>query len=90
MQKTSVRMAISGLLGFAFFLIANFSMVFADLHVIAGLIQIAINVFVFVVWLHGYRTSVGFKKFVAAIGVAMPVIMTSITLVRVLLPFFFR
>lgn len=82
-------MALSGFLGFSFFLIANFTNVFIELSVLSGVIQIVLNGFVFVTWLKGFRGGSGFKKFVAAWGVVLPVIMASITVFRVIIPVLF-
>lgn len=88
MRSQTLWMAVSGLLGFSFFLIANLTNVFVELNVGAGFIQLVLNAFVFVTWLRGYRTSSGIKKFIAFWGVVMPVVMATITLVRVILPAF--
>lgn len=79
-------MTISGITGFAFFLIANFTNFFESSNIIAGCLQVAINIFVFVVWTKAFLQSSGFKKFVAFFGVVVPIVMMSITLVRVLIP----
>ena len=79
-------MTVSGIMGLGFFLIANFTNVFVGLAVIAGLCQLAVNTFVFVVWGKAFKQSSGFKKFVAFFGVIVPLIMASVTMWRVLLP----
>jgi hypothetical protein len=80
-------MAISGALGLFFFIVANFTHVLLSLNILAGWIQIAINVLVFVTWLKGLRTATTpWQRFVAAWGVAVPVVLTGITLFRVLIP----
>ena len=81
-------MAISAATGLAFFLIANFTDFFVGLNVVSGLIQIAINIFVFVTWLRGYRASLGRARFLAFFGVIAPPILAGITLYRVIIPFF--
>ena len=81
-------MAISGVTGLAFFLVANFTDLFVGLNVVSGLIQIVLNTFVFVTWLRGYRASRGRERFVAFFGVAAPPVLAAITLYRVILPFF--
>ena len=81
-------MAISAVTGLAFFLIANLTNLFLGLNVVSGLIQIAINIFVFVTWLHGYRGSHGRARFLAFFGVIAPPILAGITLYRVIIPFF--
>ncbi|OHB15660.1 MAG: hypothetical protein A2431_00690 [Candidatus Zambryskibacteria bacterium RIFOXYC1_FULL_39_10] len=83
-------MTISGIMGFSFFLIANFTNFFTGSDVLAGCLQLAVNVFVFVTWSKGFRLSSGFKKFFAFWGVVTPVIMGSVTLFRVLLPAIFN
>lgn len=80
-------MAISGITGFSFFLIANFTNTFVGSAVIAGFCQLIVNTFVFVIWSKAYKQSSGFiRSSVTLCGVIVPVIMASITLVRVLLP----
>ena len=88
MKKNSLWMGISGAMGFCFFLIANFSTILVELNVVAGTIQIAINIFVFLVWQYGFRHSTGFRKFVAFWGVIIPIIMTTVTILRVIIPTF--
>jgi len=85
-RATGIWMTISGMTGFAFFLVANFTNLFIHANFTAGCIQILINTFVFVAWLRGFRESTGFRKFVAFFGIIVPIIMASITIVRVLLP----
>lgn len=79
-------MAISGFLGFSFFLVANFSNLFLGLNLVSGIMQIILNTFVFTTWLKGFRESIGFRKFIAFWGVVIPFFMAGITLVRVILP----
>lgn len=81
-------MAISGGTALAFFLVANFTDLFVGLNVVSGLIQIALNIFVLVTWLRGYRASRGRERFVAFFGVVAPPILAAITLYRVIIPFF--
>ena len=81
-------MAISAVTGLVFFFIANFSGFFAGLNIVSGLIQIAINIFVFVTWLRGYRASHGRERIIAFFGVVAPPILAGITLYRVIIPFF--
>jgi hypothetical protein len=81
-------MAISAATGLAFFLIANFTDFLVGLNIVSGLIQIALNVFVFVTWLHGYRVAKGRERVVAFFGVIAPPILAGITLYRVIVPFF--
>ena len=81
-------MAISAATGLVFFLVANFTDFLMGLNVVSGLIQIALNVFVFVTWLHGYRVTQGRERLVAFFGVMAPPILAAITLYRVIIPFF--
>jgi len=85
-DKNSRWMLVSGLTGFTFFLIANFTNFFAGLNMLAGWLQLCVNAFVFLVWKKAFLQSCGFKKFVAFFGVVVPVVMASITIWRVLLP----
>jgi hypothetical protein len=79
-------MAISGLVGLSFFLIANFTNTFTGASLLAGCIQICVNAFVFVVWTKVFTQSHGFKKFVPFFGVVVPLGMASITLWRIVIP----
>jgi len=81
-------MALSAVTGLVFFLIANFTDLFAGLNVVSGLIQISINIFVFATWFRGFRTSHGRARSVAFFGVIAPPILIGITLYRVIIPFF--
>jgi hypothetical protein len=81
-------MAISAATGLVFFLVANFTDFLVGLNIVSGLIQIALNVFVFVTWLHGYRVARGRERVVAFFGVIAPPILAGITLYRVIIPFF--
>ena len=83
-DNQKVRMALAGVLGLSFFVLANFGALGSG--AIFGVIQIAINSIVFVVYLNGYKKTTGFTKFVAVVGVIVPIVMASITLWRVLLP----
>ncbi len=89
MNRNSFWMTVSGITGFGFFLIANFTSVFVELSVVAGFCQLAVNTFVFVIWSKAFRQSSGFKKFVAFFGVIVPLIMASVTVWRVLLPWMY-
>lgn len=80
-------MAISAATGLAFFLVANFSRYLVGLNIVSGLIQIGLNVFVFVTWLHGFRVARGRERVVAFSGVIAPPILAGITLYRVIVPF---
>ena len=81
-------MAISAATGLVFFLVANFTDFLVGLNIVSGLIQIALNVFVFVTWLHGYRVARGRERVVAFFGVIAPPVLAGITLYRVIIPFF--
>ena len=81
-------MAISAATGLAFFLVANFTNFFVGLNVFSGLVQIPINVFVFVTWLRGFRASHGRERLLAFSGVIAPPILAGTTLYRVIVPFF--
>ncbi len=81
-------MAISAATGLVFFLVANFTALLLGLNVVSGLIQIVLNVFVFVTWLHGYHVAKGRERVVAFFGVIAPPILAGITLYRVIIPFF--
>jgi hypothetical protein len=83
-------MAISALTGLAFFLVANFTDFFVGLNIVSGLVQIVINIFVFVTWLRGYRTSQGRAQVVAFFGIIAPPILAGTTLYRIVGPFFLR
>ncbi|MCL5666677.1 MAG: hypothetical protein M1383_02805 [Patescibacteria group bacterium] len=86
MEHQTLWMVISGITGFSFFLIANFTRFFAGSSVTAGVLQVGVNAFVFAVWREAFLASAGFWKFVAFWGVAIPLVMASVTLCRVLLP----
>jgi len=77
---------ISGIVGFGFFIIANFSNIFLGLNVLAGSIQLIVNAFVFIAWIKAYPRCYGFEKFVTFMGVVFPPVMATITIWRVLLP----
>jgi hypothetical protein len=77
---------ISGIAGFSFFLIANCTNFFENLNILAGCLQIIVNVFVFVCWMKAYPRCHGFEKFVTFIGVVFPPVMAGITIWRVLIP----
>jgi len=86
MNKDTGWMIASGVVGFLFFLIANFTNFFAGASVLAGCLQLCVNAFVFVVWARAFMRSHGFKKFVAFFGVIVPVGMAGVTLWRILIP----
>ena len=86
MDRDSRWMAVSGSAGFVFFLIANFTNFFVGSSQLAGYVQLCINAFVSVVWTKAFFRSHGLKKFVAFFGIVVPVVMASITILRVLIP----
>jgi hypothetical protein len=86
LDKRSVWMAISGVTGLSFALIANCTELFVGSQVLAGVLQLGVNAFVFVNWRRAFLERSGWKKAFAFCGVVVPVLMASITLVRVLLP----
>lgn len=80
-------MAISAVTGVVFFLVANFTELFVGLNVVSGLIQIVINLLVFVTWLRGFSASQGRARLVAFFGVIAPPVLAGTTLYRVVIPF---
>ena len=86
LKHQKLWMAISGATGFSFFLVANFTNVFAGLSLVAGVLQLAVNAFVFIVWHKAFVERTGFGKFVAFWGVVVPIVMASITIWRIFLP----
>jgi hypothetical protein len=83
------KMVLSGLLGIGFFVLANLTNLFQGLSFTAGIIQLFINLFVFLVWLKAYKNTTGFTKFVAFWGIVFPFVMATVTLWRVVLPVIF-
>jgi len=81
-----ILMVVSGLMGATLFVLANIVQLFAGMNLLAGLLQIAVNTFVFFSWKRGYTLSTGRAKLVALIGTIVPCLMASITLVRVIIP----
>lgn len=79
-------MVVSGACGFILFIIANFTNAFRGSRIVAGCLQLGINLFVFVTWGNAFLHSSGFKKFVAFWGIVVPVVMASITTWRVFVP----
>lgn len=88
--RVKILMGISGALGLVFFVIANFTKMLYGFDILVGCIQVTINVFVFLTWRQGFRQCTGFGKFVACIGTVVPVIMATVTIIRVLLPALFN
>lgn len=78
----------SGVCGILFFLIANFANVFHGLNVTAGFLQLAVNAFVFIVWIQIFWSAQGFKRFISFFGVVGPIITAVTTIYRVLIPWF--
>ena len=85
MKSSSLWMSISGGLGFGCFLIANFTHLFRSSSKIAAVLQLAINLFVFIAWSYSFFTSDGLKKFIAFFGIVVPIVMATITIRRILL-----
>ncbi len=86
LQTVRLLMVVSGVMGFTFFILANVIHLFTGLNLLAGLIQIAINVFVFFSWKHGYHLSTGKAKAFVLLGTIIPCVMVTITLFRVIVP----
>ena len=87
----SVRllMILSGATGLSMFLLANFYLKKHEgWRLATALLQISVNAFVFASWLNGFlqATPGTLAQLVALIGFVVPIIMASITLVRVVLP----
>jgi hypothetical protein len=80
-------MAISGMCGLSFFLIANFTSIFEGLNVVAGCLQLGINVFGFTAGVRAWPRSRAFKRFSAFLWIVGPLTTATITLYRVLIPF---
>lgn len=87
-MKTRIRawMVASGLLGFTFFIVANFAPHLRNQGVVTGCAQIGINLFVCITWGNGYRQGKGLAKLVALIGIVTPIVMASITIIRIIIP----
>jgi len=79
-------MMASGAMAFTFFVISNFTTLFVGSTVIAACLQLTFGTLVFIVWSRTINRSKGLRKLVAIIGTAVPVVMASITVYRVLLP----
>ncbi len=88
MKRHTILMAVSGFLALTSFIIANFTDLLYGMNELAGVIQIGLNVVVFLSYLNGYiKTPTGqyLKKTIAFFGVILPPIMAGITIYRVLL-----
>lgn len=85
-DKDSKMMTAAGLLSFLFFLISNFTDLFVGSRILAGCIQLCINVFVIAVCKNALPRSTGVKRFFAVYGIVIPLTLASITLWRVLIP----
>lgn len=79
---------MSAATGLVFFVVANFSSFLVGLNIVSSLIQIMLNVLVFVTWLRGYRVARGRERVVALSGVIAPPILAGVTLYRIIIPFF--
>lgn len=88
MERNKKWMIISAATGLSFFLIANVTHFFHGSAVIAGVLQLAVNTFVSLVWSRGIAGSRGRMRFMKWCGTIGPVIMAGITIVHVLLPRF--
>jgi len=77
---------ISVVMGISFFFVANCTNFFENLNILAGGLQIIVNVFVFACWMKAYPRCCGFEKLVTFVGLIIPPFMASITIWRVLLP----
>jgi hypothetical protein len=89
MLSQKQKMIISGLIGLSFFLIANFTNFFQGLNLIAVILQLLINGFVFLIHLDSFRKTSGITKFIAFWGIVIPVTMAGTTIWRVLIPSLF-
>lgn len=88
-DRSSRWMAISGFLGLAFFLVANFTDLFTGSSLLAASLQLCVNTFVFIAWGKAFRGSKGRKKCLAFFGIVSPPITAGITIWRVLVPTIF-
>ncbi len=79
-------MMTAGLLSFLFFLISNFTDFFVGSRVLAGLIQLCLNIFVVIVCKNALPHSKGVKKFFAFYGIIVPITLAVVTIWRVLIP----
>jgi hypothetical protein len=85
--STRIFMGISGACGFAFFLFAHqwfFHVALAPLK--AAYIQFGINTFVFTFWGKGYLEYRGKGRWMFLIFALVPVVMATLTFIRVVLP----
>jgi hypothetical protein len=85
-RQAKISMGLVGALGFGFFIIANFSDFSKNYTVTAGLIQVCINILVFVVWGREIKNATGKAKFICVVGTAVPAILGTVTILRVLVP----
>jgi len=90
MDRENKWMTISGTTGLAFFLVANCTSWFTEINVASGLLQIAVNIFVFVCWGKAFRKRVGWRKAFAFSGIVVPIFMAGFTVWRVLIPALFK
>lgn len=83
LERHRFLMILSGVLGLAFFIFANFD--FIGNEVLFAYAQILINSFVFFSWGYGFiKAKSFFEKFVAFWGVIVPIVMALITIMNVL------
>lgn len=85
-MKDEFWMVLSGAVGLGLFLIANLTTFMESMNVLAGMLQLGANGFVFWAWGRAFLRAKSFKKIVAGTGAIVPLIMATITIVRVLLP----
>jgi hypothetical protein len=78
--------AISGLTGLCFFAIANYTDSLQSSNVLAGMLQLGVNSFVFIVWRKAFFRSYRWGKALAFVGMMVPVVLGSVTIIRVLIP----
>ena len=86
MKNSTLWMAVSGGSAFGAFLIANYTEIFQGASELAAIIQLALNIFVFVVYSRSIDVSRGPKKLIAYIGTAFPIVMASWTIYNVIWP----
>lgn len=75
MNNNQRLMLISALSGLVFFMIANFAHLFIKLNILSELIQIVINIFIFIIWLRGYRISKDWARYIVSLGIIAPPIL---------------
>lgn len=85
-NKHSKLMMTAGLISFAFFLISNFTDLFAGSRLLAGILQLCVNAFVIIVCRNALPHSTGVQKFFAFYGIIVPSALALITIYRVFIP----